>query len=97
MKKVFFVTIILLFSFSMAYAASEISGDIKTDVQDTNVTTSSGFLGGDQDVNVGGVELQDTKMKSGSISTNVKDVNVTTSSGFLGGDQDVNVGGVKAK
>lgn len=97
MKKIFLLILMLLFSFSMAYAASEISGDISTDVQDVNVTTSSGFLGGDQDVNVGGVELQNTKMKGGSISTKVKDVNVTTSSGFLGGDQEVNVGGVKAK
>ena len=97
MKKAILVAIIMLFSFSMAYAASEIQGNISTDVEKTDVTTSSGFLGGDQNVNVGGVELQDTKMKGGSISTKVKDTSVTTSSGFLGGDQDVNVGGVKAK
>jgi hypothetical protein len=97
MKKVFFVTIILLFSFSMAYAASEIQGDINTEVKDTDVNVKGGLIGGEQDVNVGGVDLQDTKMKGGSISTDVQDTNVNVTGGLIGGKQDVNVGGVKAK
>jgi len=96
MKKVFFVTIILLFSFTMAYAESEISGDISTDVKDTLVIGVGGGARSEQDINVGGVDLQDTKVK-GDISTDVKDTLVIGVGGEAGSKQDINVGGVKAK
>jgi hypothetical protein len=98
-KKLSIILAFILLSASVAFALGETeTGNISTDVEKANVTTSSGFMGGKQDVNVGGVDVEGRttdKMKTGNISTTVKDVNVTTSSGFKGGDQDVNVGGVK--
>ena len=73
MKKLSIILAFILLSASVAFALGETeTGNISTDVEKANVTTSSGFMGGKQDVNVGGVDVEGRttdKMKTGNIST----------------------------